>query len=150
MRHYPSNGPEAMSRLIALALLADGGLDRSELLALQRSQVLDQLGIEESLFHRVTQELCDDMLQCVSMNGSAQLELGDELIDQLLGDVNDPALQIPVLRAMLDIADADGFLADGEAVLIARAMALWQYDLHQITLPRTKAGHPSRSTQSAA
>ncbi|MBV1776510.1 TerB family tellurite resistance protein [Burkholderiaceae bacterium DAT-1] len=149
MRHYPSNGPEAMSRLLALALLVDGGLDRSELLALQRSQVLDQLGIEDSVFHQVTQALCDDLLQCVSTNCSTQLELGHELIDQLLGDVSNPALQVPLLRAMVDIVYADGFLADGEAVLVARAMALWMYDQKQMSPPGLAQDSASRRSFAA-
>lgn len=129
MRRYPVNSNEAMSRLIALALLADGGLDRSELAALADCRVLQRLGISESLFHRVTQELCDDLLLYAVGQEYGHLELGPEWIDPLLAEVDDPALQVSVLRAMLSVVDADGWLADGEAVLIARAMALWHYDL---------------------
>ena len=31
MRHYPSDSPEAMGRLVALTLMADGAIDASEL-----------------------------------------------------------------------------------------------------------------------
>lgn len=128
MRNYAANSPEAISRLIALAMLADGGLDRSEIKALQRSHILAQLGIRELLFQRITHELCQDLQQCVSSNGSVQITLDENIMDLLFADVTAPAARIAVLRAMLDIVDADGQLAPGESALVGRAMALWYRD----------------------
>lgn len=130
MRRYPKNSNEAICRLISLSLLSDGGLDQSEYQALRDSKVLHKLGISDSTLHHVMQGLCDDML--LYANGLGQLELDDALIDQLLAEIDEPMLQMTVLRAMLGIVDADGWLADGEAVLISRAMACWQYDWYSL------------------
>ncbi|WP_348946181.1 hypothetical protein ABHF33_06680 [Chitinibacter sp. FCG-7] len=130
MRRYAMNSDEAICRLLALSLLSDGGLDQSEYQALRDSKVLQQLGISEVTLHSVMQGLCDDLL--LYANGLGQLELDDALIDQLLAEINEPLLQMTVLRAMLGIVDADGWLADGEAVLISRAMACWQYDWYAL------------------
>jgi hypothetical protein len=40
MRHYTTDSAEAMSRVVALALLADGALDHSELESLTKSRNL--------------------------------------------------------------------------------------------------------------
>jgi hypothetical protein len=130
MRRYARNSHEAICRLIALSLLSDGGLDQSEYQALRDSKVLHQLGISDATLHHVMQDMCDDLL--LYANGLGQLELDDALIDQLLAEIDEPLLQMSVLRAMLGIVDADGWLADGEAVLISRAMACWQYDWYAL------------------
>jgi hypothetical protein len=130
MRRYALNSHEAVCRLLALSLVSDGGLDQSEFQALHDSKVLTQLGISEKTLHNVMQGLCDDLL--LYGNGLGQLELDEILIDQLLAEIDEPRLQMSVLRAMLGVVDADGWLADGEAVLIARAMACWQYDWYAV------------------
>ncbi|MBM5573375.1 TerB family tellurite resistance protein [Deefgea sp. CFH1-16] len=126
MRRYSVNSHEAVCRLLALSLVSDGGIDQSEFQAIRDSKVLTQLGISEHTLHEVMQGLCDDLIH--HANGLNQLELDEVLIDQLLAEIDEPRLQMTVLRAMLGIVDADGWFADGEAVLIARAMACWQFD----------------------
>ena len=57
------------------------------------------------------------------MRGVAQLD--SALIDELLLEIEQPDLRRQLLQAMWNIADADGWLADGEAVLLARASVMW-------------------------
>ncbi|MEJ2793413.1 hypothetical protein WAE56_08350 [Iodobacter sp. LRB] len=142
MRRYPLNSHKAVCRLLALSLVADGGIDQSEFQAIRDSKVLTQLGISENTLHEVMQGLCDDLLHYA--NGLNQLELNDVLIDQLLSEIDEPRLQRTVLRAMLGVVDADGWYADGEAVLIARAMACWQHDWYSLQpIARNKLAKPS-------
>jgi uncharacterized membrane protein YebE (DUF533 family) len=124
MRRYDLNSNEAVCRLLALSLVSDGGIDQSEFQAIRDSKVLTQLGISENTLHEVMQGLCDDLLHYT--DGIGQLERNEVLIDQLLFEIDEPRLQRTVLRAMLGVVDADGCFADGEAVLISRAMACWQ------------------------
>ncbi|WP_052190951.1 TerB family tellurite resistance protein [Chitinibacter sp. ZOR0017] len=132
MRRYAVNSHEAVCRLLALSLLSDGGLDPAELAAVRESRLLAQLGISEPLLQQVLQDLCDDLLQYLPGQAVGHLELDTPLLDRLLAEVDDPALQVKLLRAMLGVVDADGWLADGEAVLISRAMACWQYDWYAV------------------
>ena len=53
MRHYPSNSPQATARVLALALMADGAIDATELSILQQRDVLGRLGLGEDDFDRV-------------------------------------------------------------------------------------------------
>ncbi len=122
MRTYQVNSPQAAGRVLALAMVVDGNLDAAELRALERSKVLDYLGLDPLSFQQLLQELFDDMLVSVT-RGAVQLDRS--LIDSLLAEIVEPDLRRKLLRAMWSIADADDWLADAEAVLLARAAQVW-------------------------
>lgn len=130
MRHYEVDSPESVSRLIALTILADGGIDLAEMRLLQQSDLARQFGIEDALFDRVMHEFCLDLMQ----SSKNQLELDRESIVQLLHDVRNPTLQRKLLRIMLDIVDADESLVGSESILLAEAMMIWGLDMHHLSL----------------
>ncbi|MBL8408472.1 MAG: hypothetical protein ABTS16_22760 [Candidatus Accumulibacter phosphatis] len=132
MRNYTTDSAEATARLISLALLADGGLDNSELDSLEKHSILDQLGITPDTFDRVMHEFCNDVLQSARSPNIGQIEIDPEVITHLLGDIRSPALQKKVLRAMLDIVNADWCISGAEAVLVSQAMSRWGLELHQL------------------
>lgn len=132
MRHYPSDSPEALGRIVALALMADGAIDPSELRFLEAERTLPRLGLDADGFDRVFHEFCTDMLGTAQRLSTGQLELDAETIDLLLDEVSQPQLRAAALRTVLDIVHADEQLAGGEAVLVTRAMERWALDLHQV------------------
>ena len=133
MRHYPSDSPESMGRLVALTLMADGAIDASELKLLDRKDTIRRLGLNHERFDKLIHELCDDMLLSAHRTRSGQLELDPENIDLLLAEIQHPMLQKRVLRMMLDVVNADRKLSGGEAVLVAEAMKFWGIDLHEVS-----------------
>ncbi|PKO90211.1 MAG: hypothetical protein CVU16_10670 [Betaproteobacteria bacterium HGW-Betaproteobacteria-10] len=133
MRHYPSDSPEAMGRLVALTLMADGAIDASELKQLDHTDTIRRLGLTEASFDRVIHELCDDMLTSAHRTPAGHLELDVKSIDLLLAEVQHPLLQKQVLRMMLDVVNADRELSRGEAVLVAEAMKFWGIDLYEVS-----------------
>ena len=58
MRSYPRNSPEAAARIVALVMISDGHVCRSELDAMQRLQVERELGLTPVAFAQVVQTLC--------------------------------------------------------------------------------------------
>lgn len=122
MRAYPTDGPDAAGRILALTMIVDGKLAVSELAALDSSKILDHIDIDLARFQRMLQELCDDLLASQS-DGDVQLD--DAAIDRVLAEVVDPDLRRQLLNAMWRIADADKLLADAEAVLLTRASNAW-------------------------
>lgn len=132
MRHYPSDTPEAMGRLVALTLMADGAIDASELKQLDHTDTIRRLGLNEASFDGVIHELCDDMLSSAHRTAAGHLELDVKSIDLLLAEVQHPLLQRQLLRMMLDVVNADGKLSGGEAVMVAEAMKLWGIDLLEV------------------
>lgn len=133
MRHYPSDSPQSMGRLIALTLMADGAIDASELKMLDHKEIVRRLGLNDASFDKLIHELCDDMLTSACRTPAGQLELDVESIDHLLTEVKHPLLQKQVLRMMLDIVNADSKLSGGEAVLVAEAMKFWGIDLYEVS-----------------
>jgi uncharacterized tellurite resistance protein B-like protein len=53
------------------------------------------------------------------------VQLDPAQIDKLLAEIDEPDLRRRLLQALWQIADADGWLADAEAVLLARAGTVW-------------------------
>jgi hypothetical protein len=133
MRHYPSNSPEAMGRLVALTLMADGAIDASELKQLDHKDTIRRLGLNEASFDKLIHELCDDMLSSAHRTPAGHLELDVKSIDLLLAEIEHPLLQKQVLRIMLDIVNADSKLSGGEAILVAEAMKYWGIDLYEVS-----------------
>jgi uncharacterized tellurite resistance protein B-like protein len=136
MRHYNTDTPEALARIVAAAVLADGGLDKTELQSLEGNAVFQRLGMSTLEFDRVVHEFCDDM-QIVSLRDhDGQLALDRETIDQLLSDVRSPNLQMSLLGILLDIVSADDRLSPGELTLVSQAMTRWGLELHAVSSHR--------------
>jgi tellurite resistance protein len=142
MRHYKTDTPEALARIVAAAVLADGGLDQTELQLLEANTVPARLGISTEEFDRVIHEFCEDMQTVSLRDHSGQLVLDRETIDQLLADVRSPDLQMRVLRIVLDIVSADGTLSPGEATLVSQAMTRWGLELHSVSSHRDPISWP--------
>ncbi len=122
MRSYSVDSPHAAGRILALMIIVDGNMAASELAALERCKILDQIGLDQAQFQRLLQDLCED-LHTSNLHGA--LHLDDALIDSFLNEVSDPNLRRSLLRAMWSISDADGWLADAEARLMTRASNAW-------------------------
>jgi hypothetical protein len=144
MRHYPSDSPETMGRLVALTLMADGAIDASELAQLDQKNTIRRLGLNQESFDKLTHELCEDMLTRAYLTPAGKVELDLNSIDLLLAEIEAPMLQKKVLRMMLDLVNADNKLSGGEAVLVAEAMRFWQIDLHEVadcSIPSLRLQH---------
>ena len=124
MRTYPIDSPQAKSRIIALALLADGGLDKSEIECLESQDIVNYLGISSKTFNTVMHEFCEDIDQSGLRRSNGQLDLDRQRnVRQLL------------LRTIFDIVHADRNVSQGEAQLTARAMNHWGIRQHNLTQP---------------
>lgn len=150
MRQYVNDSPEAMARIIALSMLVDGGLDKSELDVMVRYGVLEYLGMSEDDFEKIVHLLCEDMLQCVPGIHHGQIELDEESIDHILLEIQDSRLRKTLLKIMLAVVDADQRLSDGEAILISRAMQNWELDLIEVSNLLSNSTHEGYQTEQAA
>lgn len=126
MRSYPRNSPQAAARLVALTLIADGNVCRSELDAMRHAGTEAQLGLAPGEFSAVLQTLCEDLLQSAEMHGSLSCCVDEPLLDALVREVDDLALQQRVVGAIVAAASADGHLADGERKVLDALRRGWQ------------------------
>ena len=122
MRSYSINSPQAAGRLLAITLISDGNMAPSELTAMYQSRILQHVGLDKLEFQLVLEDLCNDLLT-TTRDGVVQLE--PDVIDQILLEIAHPDLRCKLLQAMWQIAEADGWLANGEAVLLNQANITW-------------------------
>ena len=128
MRSYPRNSPEAAARIVALVLIADGHVCRSEFDALNHLHAPRELGLEPDGLPRIVQSLCEDLLMGAHSGASMVAGLDDSALASLMAEVDEPVLQRKVLRLAVAAARADQHLADGEALVLAAARGHWGLD----------------------
>jgi len=136
MRTYPTNSSLAAGRLLALTMIVDGNVALSEMKTVYRSRILEHIDLDDDAFDAVLHDLCHDLL-ATARGGAVQVDV--DLIDALLDEIGDPALRRTLLRAMWRLADADGWLADAEAVLLNRAALRWGAESNFVTAPAAGA-----------
>jgi hypothetical protein len=154
MRQYQTDSPESMARIIALSMLVDGGLDKTELDVINRYGVLEHVGMSDTTFNTIVQELCEDMLQSMPGYHLGRIDLDDELaercIDYMLAEVQNPQHRQFLLNVMLAVVDADQYLSEGETILLSRAMQCWNLELIKQIKPIKHALIASESGSSFA
>jgi len=125
MRSYPCNSPEAAARILALVLIADGHVCRSEFDVLYQLDGPRELGLPSDAFPGIVQTLCEDLLMGDHGSGSMLGAVDDSALASLMAEVDEPALQRKVLRLAVAAAHADRHLAGGEALVLAAARRHW-------------------------
>ena len=133
MRTYPNNSPQAAARIVALAMLADGHLCKSEIDALDSVDVHEQLGLSPGEIHAIVHALCEDLLASSQEDWKAACRIDPGTLAALLAEIDGPALRAKVLRLCLRVFAADEHLADGETVILTAVVAHW--GLHREAKP---------------
>ncbi|VXB42746.1 TerB family tellurite resistance protein [Massilia sp. 9I] len=100
MHAYPANSPEAVSRILALAMIVDGHVSPSEVQAMHRAAFLEQVKVDDDTFDRTLRELCEDLLDAAANRRAGVVEIDPALLDALLLDIRDPLLQICLWKTM--------------------------------------------------
>ncbi|MEY4977976.1 MAG: hypothetical protein RLZZ352_246 [Pseudomonadota bacterium] len=126
MRTYPTNSPEAAARLLAMALIADGYYSMTEIRALDRLDVPNQLGLSAQALKGVIDDFCQDILSASTGEWSGSSQLDEDTRQALIDEVQDPALRLKVLALCESLALADGHLAEGEALMLDALVKAWR------------------------
>lgn len=125
MRTYPCNSPEAAAQVVALVLIADGHVCRSEIEALEHLGAAHELGLEPGAMSRIVQTLCEDLLLGADASGSLVANIDDGALASLMAEVTDPLLRTKVVRLATAVANVDRHVADGEALVLEAASRHW-------------------------
>ena len=125
MRTYPCNSPEAAARLVALVLIADGHVCRSELDAFDHLEAARELGLQPGAMPAIVQTLCEDLLLGAYASGSLLANVDDATLASLMAEVTDPVLRGRVLRLAVAVANADRHLAEAEVLVLDAARRHW-------------------------
>lgn len=133
MRTYPTDSPQAAARVVCLALVADGQLQRHETAALRELCVAERLGLSWNDFHDVLAGFCDDLMALAPHDGE-DCRLTPRLIRRVLADVADPPLRLQVLETCWELMQANEVLHDGETIVLRAFGECW--DIGPWALPR--------------
>ena len=125
MRSYPRNSPEAAARIVALVLISDGHVCRSEVETLQQHRIEHELGLAPGAFAAVMKTLCEDRMMGGHDCATTLCNVDKGALAALLAEVDRPGLQATVLRLCQAAALADDYLADTEARIVAAALRQW-------------------------
>lgn len=152
MRSYPIDSPQAKARIIALALLADGGIDHSEFEYLDTQDIVDRLGITAEAFDIVLREFCEDADQSGLLRQNGQLDFESAALQAMLNEIRRDDTRHMLLQTIFEIVLADRELSLGEAQLTSRAMAQWGIQRHEIVRQRRSplAGLPPQVRRAVA
>ena len=126
MRKYTRNSPEAVSRLVAMAMITDADVDDRELDALDRMDFYGSIGINKWAFGDVLADFCDDLKRKADRRGRIRL-LDRRRIDQALAEVDDPSLRAKTVALIANLVKSDGCVAKQEAAFFAYLLKCWDY-----------------------
>lgn len=118
------DSPQALSRVLALMMVADTELDPRELHALDDMAAFDLLGIERRQFLEVARQFCADLTQ--RMGSRDYLRLSDlALIDEMLAGVRCPRARLRVSCAAQRVIVADGRIDPLERRVFDHMLCRW-------------------------
>ncbi|WP_439112267.1 TerB family tellurite resistance protein [Hydrogenophaga sp.] len=126
MRTYPTNSPQAATRLLAMALVADGNYSMTEIRALDRLDAPRRLGLPAEEIKAVIDLFCQDLLHAAHGEWIGSSQIDDATRQGLMNEVQDPALRAQILDLCEGIALADGHMADGEADMLDAMAKAWR------------------------
>jgi hypothetical protein len=126
MRTYSHNSPQAAARIVALLLIADGHVSRSEMDAVHGQHIERELGLQPGEFALVLHTLCEDLLMGMRDRRLLTGSVDDATLDALFSEVSDTDLQHKVLYFADTAAIADQHVAPAEAWVMASALKHWK------------------------
>ena len=142
MRSYLHNSPEAAARILALVLISDGHVCRSDLETMKQLDGVQQLGLDQQKLPGIVQTFCEDLLMEGFDGRSILFRVGDGLMASLMAEVNDPHLRAQVLRLATAVAHADKHLSEGETAMIAAIRGIWQTSPAAAGAAEAEIDHP--------
>ena len=125
MRSYPVNSPQAAARIVALTVVADGDIGDAEIAWLDRLVVHEQLGLTRPELHAVLDTFCEDLLSSDQLKWADACPVDERTLTDLMGEIQDPALRLKLLRLCVELAEVDARVDEGESMVLVAAIEHW-------------------------
>jgi uncharacterized tellurite resistance protein B-like protein len=125
MRSYPANSPQAAARIIALTVVADGDIGEAEIEWLDRLAVHQQLGLARHELHALMDIFCEDLLSSDKLKWADACPVDERTLADLMGEIQDPALRLKLLRLCVELAEVDAQVDEGESIVLVAAVEHW-------------------------
>ena len=125
MRRYPTNSPQAIARMIALTVLADGAVSRRELSSLVRYEMHQRLGLDEKAIQTVLDDFARDLYEFGVPVWDHSGGLHPLVIQCVLDDVTDLQTRAEIYQICRDVAEVDSHLSNGEQAVLQLTSSQW-------------------------
>ena len=125
MHSYPPNSPQAAARIVALTVVADGDIGEAEIEWLDRLIVHEQLGLARHELHAVLDTFCEDLLSSDQLKWADACPVDERTLADLMGEIQDPALRLKLLRLCVELAEVDAHVDNGESIVLVAAVEHW-------------------------
>ena len=129
MRSYPANSPQAAARIVALTVVADGDIGDAEIAWLDRLVVHEELGLARHELHALLDTFCEDLLSSGQLQWADVCPVDERTLADLMGEIQDPALRLKLLRLCVELVEVDARVDEGESMVLVAAVEHW--GLHQ-------------------
>ena len=131
MKTYKQNSPEAMARILAMLMVADGQMDDRELELLDKLNIYGILGIDRKKFIDVLHHYCTDLTDSADAEGTVRL-VDRERINELLDCIDEPKKRLLLCAMALDMSKADNDFSDVEMAIFTHMLDRWHLTLEDI------------------
>ena len=138
MRSYPVNSPQAAARIVALTVFADGDIGDAEIAWLDRLVVHEQLGLARHELHAVLDTFCEDLLASDQLKWADACPVDERTLTDLMGEIQDPALRLKLLRLCVELAEVDARVDEGESMVLVAAVEHWGLH-HEMFRPSSRS-----------
>ena len=125
MRSYPANSPQAAARIVALTVVADGDIGEAEIEWLDHLAVHEQLGLARHELHALLDTFCEDLLSSDQLKWADACPVDERTLAALMGEIEDPAMRLKLLRLCVELAESDAHVAEGESIVLGAAVEHW-------------------------
>ena len=125
MRSYPVNSPQAAARIVALTVVADGDIGDAEIAWLDRLVVHEQLGLARHELHELLDTFCEDLISSDQLKWADACPVDERTLTDLMGEIQDPALRLKLLRLCVELAEVDARVDEGESMVLVAAIEHW-------------------------
>ena len=123
LRKYAPNSPEAIGRIVAMAMITDGEVDPREIDVLDRSKAWATMGLGRKAFAVVARDYLRD--QGASTEEDTIRQVDEARIDAILDEVSAADARLRACAVMLNVISADGTAADIERALFSHVLQRW-------------------------
>ncbi|MDQ5886840.1 MAG: hypothetical protein RL210_140 [Pseudomonadota bacterium] len=131
MKQYKQNSPEAMARILAMLMVADGSMDDRELELLDKLNIYGILEIDRKKFIDVLHAYCNDLSDSADADGTVHL-VDRARIDELLDCVDEPKKRLLLCAMALDMSKADAEFSELEMAIFTHMLDRWHLTLEDI------------------
>ena len=125
MRTYPQNSPQAAARIVAMTMMADGHVSKSEIELFERSGARWALGLQPGELQTVVQAYCEDLLMDAYAAHGTDCGIDNATVQSLLREIDNPQLRAKVQHVCTAMAHADAHIAHGENIVLKTAEQMW-------------------------